>query len=179
MSTSAPLAVAIVGVDGCGKSSTFRGALSALADRIRVAGIGDQLWSGGPSEPLRPRTDVPRSRFAQLVGRLARGMRRPGLYKHLKLLERTERTYLRAYLSAHEAPAVILTDGDPLINTAATSGGTSRSGAGHRWRAARSGWWRCAIAVWAGRSASSGRAAPARSSIIPSARRRWCARSEP
>jgi diacylglycerol kinase family enzyme len=121
MRTSAPLVVAIVGVDGCGKSSTVRGALGALAGHVRVVGIGDQVWSGGSAEPLHQRADIPHARLSQTVGRLAKGLRRPGLYKNLKFLELLERGHIREHVTRSEAPAVILTDGDPLINTAAWS----------------------------------------------------------
>ncbi|MGB5932115.1 MAG: hypothetical protein WBH57_03485, partial [Anaerolineae bacterium] len=116
-----PLVASIVGMDGCGKSSTFRGALNTLADRIRVVGIGDQVLSGGPDEPLKERLDIPLSRSAQIIGRFAKGLRWQRLYKNLKFVELTERTRIRDYVTAHDPPDVILTDGQPLVNSAAWS----------------------------------------------------------
>jgi diacylglycerol kinase family enzyme len=110
---------AIVGIDGCGKSSVFRGALDRLSGRIAVAGVGDEVLSGRPGHPLHARDDIPASRFTRSVGRVAKGTRWSGLYKNLKFLELTERTRQSDYLATHEAPAAILTDGCPLVNSAA------------------------------------------------------------
>ncbi len=121
MITKKPLVASIVGMDGCGKSSTFRGALNTLADRIRVVGIGDQVLSGGPDEPLKERLDIPLSRSAQIIGRFAKGLRWQRLYKNLKFVELTQRTRIRDYVTAHDPPDAILTDGQPLVNCAAWS----------------------------------------------------------
>ena len=121
MITKKPLVASIVGMDGCGKSSTFRGALNTLADRVRVVGISDQVLSGGPDEPLRERLDVPLSRSAQIIGRFAKGLRWQRLYKNLKFIELTQRTRIRDYVTIHDPPDVILTDGQPLVNCAAWS----------------------------------------------------------
>ncbi|MGA7669306.1 MAG: diacylglycerol kinase family protein [Nitrolancea sp.] len=119
MNTKPSVVAAIVGIDGCGKSSVFRGALERLSDQIHIAGVGDVVLSGGPDEPLHERPDVPASGFAHTVGKFAKGLRWQGLYKNLKFLELTERTRMREYLAVHEAPDVILTDGESLINSAA------------------------------------------------------------
>jgi len=43
-----PIVAAVVGVDGCGKSSTFAGTLSTLADRVRVVTASDwEIYGGG------------------------------------------------------------------------------------------------------------------------------------
>jgi hypothetical protein len=114
-----PLVVSIVGIDGCGKSSTFEAALEALAREVAVVGVGDLVLGGAPGEPVHERTDVPRARLTQAVGRLAKGLRAPSLYKNVKFLDLTERTHLARHVAKHEAPPVILCDGDPLVNTAA------------------------------------------------------------
>ncbi len=114
-----PFTVCIVGVDGCGKSSVFGGSTERLAGRMRVVGIGDVVLSGAPSEPVRERRDIPASRLTSALGRFAKSLRWQGLYKNLKFLELSERTRLRDYVAHHDPPDLILTDGDPLINTAA------------------------------------------------------------
>jgi diacylglycerol kinase family enzyme len=108
-------------MDGCGKSSTFRGVLNTLAEHVSVVGIGDQVLSGGPDKPLEERLDLPLSRSAQIVGRYAKGLRWQQLYKILKFAELTQRTRMRDYVSTHDSPDVILTDGQPLVNSAAWS----------------------------------------------------------
>jgi len=110
---------AIVGIDGCGKTSTFTDAVALLARSAPTVGIGDVVISGSPTNPLTERTDIPLSRSARAVGAAAKGLRRPNLYKDLKLLEFTERTFMRDYVLAHDPPAALLTDGDPLVNVAA------------------------------------------------------------
>jgi diacylglycerol kinase family enzyme len=121
MITRKPPVACVVGMDGCGKSSTFRGAVKALAKTIRVVGIGELVWSGGPGEPLQQRTDIPLSRSAHIIGRVAKNLRWRRLYKNLKFVELAERARIRDYVSAHDPPDAILTDGLPLINTAAWS----------------------------------------------------------
>jgi diacylglycerol kinase family enzyme len=114
-----PLVVSIVGIDGCGKSSAFDGALARLSSETTVVGIGDRVIAGGPGDPPHDRVDLPCARLEQAVGRLAKGLRSPALYKNLKLLDLTERTRLVDHVARYDAPAVILCDGDPLVNTAA------------------------------------------------------------
>lgn len=110
------LIAAIVGIDGCGKTSTFNDAVALLAHSVRTAGIGDVVLDGRPSQAPAERSDIPLSRSARAVGAAAKGLRRPGLYKDLKLLEFTERTHMCNHLLAHDPPPVLLTDGHPLVN---------------------------------------------------------------
>jgi diacylglycerol kinase family enzyme/thymidylate kinase len=114
-----PLFAAIVGIDGCGKSSVFAGALEQLRVSLRVAGVGDAVLSGSPGVPLHERRDVPASRSARVIGGVAKGLRRPGLYKNVKFLDLTERSHIRAWLARHEPLDVILGDGDPAVNAGA------------------------------------------------------------
>jgi len=121
MSANGTLVAAVVGVDGCGKSSAFRGALDILAQHVEVVGIGDEILAGSPGHPLRQRTDVPFSTLSGLVRRAAKRTRRPCLYRQLKSVDLMDRSRTRDYVFGHEAPAAILTDGDPLVNTIAWS----------------------------------------------------------
>ena len=107
--------VSIVGIDGCGKSSAFRGTVEALARSVDVIGVGEEVVGGRPGETMRQRTDLPLSRSARIVGRLAKGLRRPGLYKQVKFLEFVERARIRADavadqhrgLQPHRAPELV------------------------------------------------------------------------
>lgn len=117
--TRTSFVVALVGVDGCGKTSTFHAALDALAATRRVVGIGDEVLSASPTQAPRERLDIPSSRFTRALGRFVKGVRWQAVYKNLKFLELTERTRIREYVAGHDPPDVILTDGDPLVNTAA------------------------------------------------------------
>ena len=119
LTATRPLLAAIVGVDGCGKSSTFTDVLASLAPGLGVAGVGDEVVFGSPSIPLGERTGVPHARLASWAARTAKGLRVSGLYKNVKFLDLVQRAHVRDYLVAHDRPAVMLTDGDSLINTAA------------------------------------------------------------
>jgi len=119
LTTGSTLVASIVGIDGCGKSSAFRGVVETLAGSVSVIGVGDEVVGGGPGHTVRERTDLPLSRSARMVGTLAKGLRRPGLYKQVKFLEFVERARIREYVAGHDPPAVIVTDGDPLVNSAA------------------------------------------------------------
>lgn len=110
---------AIAGIDGCGKTSTFRDVVEELALSIPVVGIGELVLRGGPGAPLAPRTDIPLSRSARVVGSIAKRRRVPVLYKNLKFLEFIERTRIRDHVLARDPPAAVVTDGDPLVNVAA------------------------------------------------------------
>jgi diacylglycerol kinase family enzyme/thymidylate kinase len=113
------LVVAVVGIDGCGKTSTVRGVAECLAEEMPIATLGDVILGGSPGAGLKERHDIPLSRSSQIVGRVARGLRRPSLYKNLKILEFIERSHARRYLLEHDPARVILGDGDPLVNVSA------------------------------------------------------------
>ena len=115
------LVVAIVGVDGCGKSSAFRGALGLLAQHRDVVGIGDEILAGAPGTPTRRRRDLPLARLTAAVGRRAKRSRRSWPYRQLKSLDLIGRSRVRDHVVESEKPSVLLTDGDPLINTLAWS----------------------------------------------------------
>jgi diacylglycerol kinase family enzyme len=113
-----PIVAAVVGVDGSGKSSTFVGTLRALAKRVRVVGIGDQILHGGPGESVSELAGVPLSRSAKFLGRFAKSLRWQRLYKNFKFVELAERAHICQYVTEHDPPDVILADGQPLINVA-------------------------------------------------------------
>ncbi len=117
MRSTRTLVVAIVGVDGCGKSSAFRGALEILAQHIDVLGIGDEVLAGAPGTPLHERHDLPLGRATTVVGRTAKRTRRAWPYQQLKSLDLIGRSRMRDHVAHHEAPTALLTDGDPLVNT--------------------------------------------------------------
>jgi hypothetical protein len=119
LASRTPLIASVVGIDGCGKSSAFWSAAARLAESVRVMGVGDEVIAGQPGVTVTGQQDVPLSRSARAVGALAKGMRRPGLYKQLKFVEFIERTRIREHIAAHDPPPVVLSDGDPLVNSAA------------------------------------------------------------
>jgi hypothetical protein len=109
----------VVGIDGCGKSSTYRGALDVLARRLPVVGIGDEVLGGGPDRGTYVRGDIPLTRSSRTIGRVSKGLKSPRVYKNLKFLELHERAHICRYVCRMERPGVVLSDGQPLINSAA------------------------------------------------------------
>jgi diacylglycerol kinase family enzyme len=117
------IVVAIVGIDGSGKSSAFRSALEHLAQRVDVVGIGDEYLAGAPGLPVHARTDLPFQRAAGALARTAKRTRHAWAYRQLKTLDLMARSRMREHLVRQEHPDVVLTDGDPLVNTLAWSAG--------------------------------------------------------
>ena len=120
-SRSSPLVVGIVGIDGCGKTSTYLGVVERLAQHGAVVGIADDAVRSGPGEPISPLTAGPLVAAARLVGRLAKQVPWRRMYRNLKFIELAERTKVCEHVIAHDPPHVIVTDGDPLVNSAAWS----------------------------------------------------------
>lgn len=112
---------AVVGIDGSGKSSAFRGALELLAGTTDVVGIGDVYLAGAPGVPVHQRAGLPFQRAASFVALRAKRTRQPIVYRQLKTVDLIARSHMREYVVAHEQPEVVLTDGDPLLNTLAWS----------------------------------------------------------
>ena len=123
MNATGTVVVAIVGIDGCGKSSAWRGALGALALQTDVVGIGDEVVAGAPGDPLHPRSDLPLARMTRQVTGVAKRTRLSWAYRQLKTLDLIGRSRMRDHVVDAEMPSVLLTDGDPLVNTMAWSVG--------------------------------------------------------
>lgn len=114
---------AVVGIDGSGKSSAFRGALQLLAQRVDVVAIGDEYLAGAPGVPIHPRTDLPWQRAAGAISQQAKRTQWSWAYRQLKTLDLIARSRMREHVVQDEQPGVVLTDGDPLVNTMAWSVG--------------------------------------------------------
>jgi hypothetical protein len=123
MNDSSTVVAAIVGIDGSGKSSAWRGALERLAQTVDVVGIGDTVLAGAPGVAVHARNDLPFRRVAGAICRQARQTRRAWLYRRLKTLDLMARSRSRDHVVREEQPDVVLTDGDPLVNTLAWSVG--------------------------------------------------------
>lgn len=108
--------IAIIGIDGSGKSSSFERLLGLLAENSRTAGIGDAVWLGdagqGISELRRVRWVLPK----RVLGKLAKKSRQKTLYQVTKFAEMLCRVNVQNAVEAKYGPRFILTDGAPLIN---------------------------------------------------------------
>jgi len=114
---------AVVGIDGSGKSSAFRGALELLAQRVDVVAIGDEYLAGAPGTPIHARTDLPWQRATGAIARQAKRTQQAWAYRQLKTLDLIARSRMREHVVRDDQPDVVLTDGDPMVNTMAWSVG--------------------------------------------------------
>lgn len=121
MNATGTVVVAVVGIDGCGKSSAWQGALEALASRFDVVGIGDDVVAGSPGVPLHPRADLPLARMTRRATDAAKRTRLAWAYQRFKTLDLIGRSRMRDHVVGEGVPSVLLTDGDPLVNTMAWS----------------------------------------------------------
>ncbi len=108
------LRIAIVGVDGSGKSSCFGGVLERLP-KERLGGIGDEVFIFQKGEPVKPK--IRYLKIKRFLGKKAKNVRNRTLYKALKFTELILRVKLHDEIEKRYKPEIMLTDGAPLINT--------------------------------------------------------------
>jgi 1-acyl-sn-glycerol-3-phosphate acyltransferase len=136
-------AVAILGIDGSGKSTVSR----RLAERLSTVGgaclVSDRLefFENGEPKPLQP---LGFEAARGLVSRYAKRARSLAHYKIPKLAELLLRDRLLAEVNRWYAPRIIVLDGSPLLNMAAWAALYGREGLGDERLAA-------AIGILAGR----------------------------
>ena len=108
------LRIAIVGVDGSGKSSCFEGVLERLP-KEKLGGIGDEVFVFQKGQSVKPR--VKYLKIKRFLGKKAKNIRNRTLYKALKFTELILRVKLHDQIEKRYKPEIMLTDGTPLINT--------------------------------------------------------------
>ncbi|MFA5141003.1 MAG: 1-acyl-sn-glycerol-3-phosphate acyltransferase [Elusimicrobiota bacterium] len=113
-----PAYVAVVGIDGSGKSSIQRRVVEALSSIRPVAGIGDVLLLGRQGR-LEDIGWIPGACLKQTLHRLAKASRIPLGYKLAKLAELAMRRHLQDVITLKFRPHAVVYDGHPLVNVAA------------------------------------------------------------
>ncbi len=119
--------VAVLGIDGSGKSTVSR----RLAQCLSMAGsaclVSDRLefFENGEPKPLQP---LGLETARGLLGRYAKRARSLANYKIPKLAELLLRDRLLAEVSRWYAPGIIVLDGSPLLNIAAWAALYGREG---------------------------------------------------
>jgi len=108
------LRIAVIGIDGSGKSSCFSGVLERLSKKS-LGGIGDEIFVFQKGKPLKP--EIRYLKLKTLLGKKAKNVRNRTLYKALKFTELFLRVKLHDEMEKRYKPEIILTDGVPLINT--------------------------------------------------------------
>lgn len=108
--------IALIGIDGSGKSSCYEGLLSALSKDKRVAGIGDKVLVNGPAGQLIVPQDIARVRLKSAFGFLVKRAKDKLLYEISKLTELVIRNKIQDIIVKRYRPHFVVTDGSPLIN---------------------------------------------------------------
>ena len=108
------LRIAIIGVDGSGKSSCFKGVLKELSKK-KFGGIGDGVFISEKGKLSKP--TIKYLKIKTFLGGKVKNVKNRTLYKILKFTELTLRVKLHDEIEKQYKPEIILTDGVPLINT--------------------------------------------------------------
>lgn len=108
--------MAVIGIDGSGKSSCYEGLLNSLLNGKIVAGIGDKVFVSDKEGKLITPRDILRIKLKTGLGFLLKKTKDKLTYEISKLTELVVRSKIQNTLKERYKPEVILTDGSPLIN---------------------------------------------------------------
>jgi 1-acyl-sn-glycerol-3-phosphate acyltransferase len=112
------LTLAVLGIDGSGKSTLSRRVAEELSGTRRVARVSDSLefYESGSRTTVRA---LPSEAVRQALGRYAKTAKSLKHYKIPKLAELLLRDHLLGEVRRWHAPEVVIMDGSPLINMTA------------------------------------------------------------
>jgi 1-acyl-sn-glycerol-3-phosphate acyltransferase len=112
------LSIAVLGVDGSGKSSLSAAVTRALSESAQVCRVSDYLefFEHGVEKTLQPLLE---ENVRQALRRYTKSARSLKQYKLPKLAELWLRDYLMKEIERWYAPDVVVFDGSPVINLAA------------------------------------------------------------
>ncbi len=116
MGRKKPLHIAVIGVDGSGKSSCYEGLLKLLAQQKKIAGIGDQVFVADNNGFLKIPDDIIRIKVKQRLNRAVKLSKKKIIYQIGKMTELIVRSKIYDILTKRYAPHIIISDGAPLIN---------------------------------------------------------------
>ena len=105
--------IAIIGVDGSGKSTCFRLLFDSIRDK-NIAAIGDMVMAKKNDELFK--INLWQSRLKLFLGPRVKRLKNRKLYRIFKFLELLLRVKLLYKIDRKYAPQLILTDGSSLIN---------------------------------------------------------------
>lgn len=105
--------IAIIGIDGSGKSTCFNQVIQDL-HRKNIAAIGDRVLY--KREYKIKTVMLMLAKLKELVGKKVKQIKSRKLYRILKFLELLMRVKLLYIIDRKYRPAIIITDGSPLIN---------------------------------------------------------------
>jgi thymidylate kinase len=113
MTENTSLKIAIIGVDGSGKSSCFRDVLDKLTKR-KIAAIGDDVLISENGTLIKP--EINYLKIKSFLSKIAKQARGKTIYKLEKFGELVLRVKIQAAIENKYRPEIVLTDGSPLIN---------------------------------------------------------------
>lgn len=112
--------IAVLGIDGSGKSTLSRQLSKSLSEDRSVALVSDRLdlYRGGHLRPAQPLVS---EYIREMLGKYAKQASSLGLYKIPKLTEMLLRDHLLAEIKRWYRSDVVVLDGSPALNLAAWS----------------------------------------------------------
>jgi len=108
--------IAVIGVDGSGKSSCYEGLLRFLAEQHKVGGIGDQVFVTDSNGFLKIPNDIILVKIKHRLSRIVKLCKSKYLYQISKMVELIVRSKIYDKITQRYTPQTIITDGTPLIN---------------------------------------------------------------
>lgn len=108
--------IAVIGIDGSGKSSCYEDLLRIISTNRNVAGIGDKVLVSVSSGELITPQDIIRVKVKSALGIFVRMCRGELLYEMSKLTELVVRSKIQNTIAKRYKPEYIFTDGSPLVN---------------------------------------------------------------
>ncbi len=108
--------IAVIGIDGSGKSCCYERLLNLLSKQKRVAGIGDKVFVSDKEGRLITPQDVLGIKLKSGLGFMVKKAKDKLTYEISKLSELVVRSKIQEALTERYTPNIVLTDGSPLIN---------------------------------------------------------------
>ncbi len=108
--------IAVIGIDGSGKSSCYEDLLRYLAVNRNVAGVGDKVLVSVSSGELITPQDIIQVRLKSTLGVIVRMCRGKLLYEISKLTELVVRSKIQNTIAERYKPQYLVTDGSALVN---------------------------------------------------------------
>jgi len=108
--------IAIIGIDGSGKSTCFYETLRVLAEKEFVAGVGDDIWLSDKNKGLCRQNKGLWGATKRVFANLSKRYRNRTFYQITKFAELLCRVKVEQVIKERYNPKYILTDGFPLIN---------------------------------------------------------------
>jgi diacylglycerol kinase family enzyme len=108
--------IAVIGIDGSGKSSCYESLLRKMSVESKVAGVGDEVLVNVSGTGLITPQDIVRVKLKSTLGVIVRMCHGKFLYEISKLSELVVRSEIQNTIAERYKPEYIITDGSALVN---------------------------------------------------------------